>query len=170
MIRIKVPSGSSTFVVVTGRSYSSARFPTAAIQFWDGSQYVQLPDSASPSLEALRANLLWDFPTATSVQIGANIAWQGTVLAPLAAVAFPGSTQLNGTLIAASLVNSAGSARNHPFTGCAPIGPPPPTLLAEDDQYAIQQPETLRVAAPGVLGNDTKPAGATVTARTRRRA
>ena len=164
VIRIRVPSGSTTVVVVTGPSYSSARYPTAAIQFWNGSQYVQLPDSASPALEALRANLLWDFPEATSVQIGSGIAWQGTVLAPLAAVVFPGSTQLNGTLIAASLVNSAGSARNHPFTGCVPIGPPPPTLQAEDDHYAIQQPETLRVATPGVLQNDTKPPGATVTA------
>ena len=62
VIRIRVPSGSSTIVVVTGPSYSSARFPTAAIQFWDGSQYVQLPDSAPPALEALRSKLLWDFP------------------------------------------------------------------------------------------------------------
>ena len=161
VIRINVPLGSSTVVNVTGSAYSTARFPTAAIQFWNGSSYVQLPDSAPPNLEALRANLLWNFPAATSVQIGPNLAWQGTVLAPLANVVFPGSTQLNGTLIAKTLVNSQGSARNHPYTGCVPVAPPTPALEAVDDQYGIQQPEKLTIAAPGVLANDVVPAGAT---------
>ena len=118
VIEIKVPAGSSTVVNVTGSAYSTARFPTAAIKFWDGSQYVQISDPAPPVLEALRSSLLWNFPDATSVQIGPNLAWEGTVLAPLAAVTFPGSTQLNGSLIAGTLVNSSGSARNHPYMGC----------------------------------------------------
>ena len=159
VIEIKVPAGSSTVVNVTGSAYSTARFPTAAIKFWDGSQYVQLSDPAPPVLEALRSSLLWNFPDATSVQIGPNLAWEGTVLAPLAAVTFPGSTQLNGTLIAGSLVNSSGSARNHPYTGCVAVTPPPPVLQAADDHYAIQQPHALNVGAPGLLANDTIPAG-----------
>jgi choice-of-anchor A domain-containing protein/uncharacterized repeat protein (TIGR01451 family) len=160
VIKIKVPAGSSAVVNVTGSSYSSAAFPTAAIQFWDGSQYVQLSDPTPPALEALRTNLLWNFPDATSVQIGPNLAWEGTVLAPLAAVTFPGSTQLNGTLIAATLVDSQGSARNHPYTGCIPVAPPTPVLQAVNDRYAIQQPNSLTVAAPGVLANDVVPPGA----------
>ncbi len=163
VIEIKVPIGSSTVINVTGGAYSSARFPTAAIKFWDGNHYVQIPDPASPDLESLRANLLWNFPDATSVQIGPNLAWEGTVLAPLATVTFPGSTQLNGTLIAATLVNSAGSARNHPYRGCLQITPPPPILQAADDSYAIQQPHTLEVGVPGVLANDTVPGGSSAT-------
>jgi choice-of-anchor A domain-containing protein/uncharacterized repeat protein (TIGR01451 family) len=159
VIQVKVPLGSSTVVNVTGTSYSSAAFPTAAIQFWDGSKFVQLSDPTTPQLEALRTGLLWNFPDATSVQIGPNMAWEGTVLAPLAAVTFPGSTQLNGTLIAASLVNSQGSARNHPYSGCVPIEPPAPPLQAVDDSYTVQQPQTLKIAAPGVLANDTVPSG-----------
>jgi choice-of-anchor A domain-containing protein/uncharacterized repeat protein (TIGR01451 family) len=161
VIRIKVPTGSSTLVNVAGDAYTSASYPTAAIQFWNGSGYVQLPDNPSPSLEALRTSLLWNFPTATSVQIGPNMAWEGTVLAPRAAVVFPGSTPLNGTLIAASLESSAGSARNHPYTGCVPVAPPAPTVQAVDDQYSVAQGSVLRVTAPGVLVNDVYPVGST---------
>jgi choice-of-anchor A domain-containing protein/uncharacterized repeat protein (TIGR01451 family) len=161
VIRIKVPFGSSTVVNVTGDSYTTAAFPTAAIQFWNGSAYVQLNDSTTGDLEALRRALLWNFPSATSVQIGPNLAWEGTVLAPHALVKFPGSTQLNGTLIAASLPSSSGAARNHPFDGCADIGPPPPTVEALDDQYSVGQDKTLEIEAPGVLANDTFPDGST---------
>ncbi len=161
VIRIKVPFGSSTIVNVSGDSYTTAAFPTAAIQFWNGSAYVQLNDGTTGDLEALRRALLWNFPTATSVQIGPNLAWEGTVLAPHALVKFPGSTQLNGTLIAASLPSSSGSARNHPFDGCADVGPPPPTVEALDDQYSVSQHKTLEIEAPGVLANDTFPDGST---------
>ena len=165
VINIHVPFGSSTLVNVTGSSYTTAAFPTAAVQFWNGSSYVQLPDNPPAQLEALRTGLLWNFPTATSVQIGPNLAWQGTVLAPRAAVAFPGSTQLNGTLIAATLAGSMGAARNHPYTGCVTPSPPPgPTVEAVDDNYTVDQGKTLRVAAPGVLGNDSASNGAQLTA------
>ena len=165
VINIHVPFGSSTLVNVTGGSYTTAAFPTAAVQFWNGSSYVQLPDNPSADLEALRTNLLWNFPDATSVQIGPNLAWQGTVLAPRAAVSFPGSTQLNGTLIAASLAGSMGAARNHPYTGCiGPTPPPEPTVEAVDDNYSVDQGKTLTVAAPGVLGNDSASNGAQLTA------
>lgn len=164
VIQIKVPLGSSTVVNVTGSAYTSAAYPTAAIEFWDGSKFVQLSDPTTPQLEALRTGLLWNFPDASSVQIGPNLAWEGTVLAPLAAVTFPGSGQLNGTVIAASLVNGAGwTARNHLYTGCVPVTPPAPPLQAADDSYTIQQPQTLKVAAPGVLANDTIPSGAAAT-------
>ncbi len=157
VVRFKVPFGSSTIVNVTGDRYSSATLPTTSIEFWDGSNYVRVDDSSSPDVLALRNALLWNFPTASSVQIGPNMAWQGTVLAPRAALTFPGSTQLNGTIIAASLENSSGAARNAPYSGCLP--PPPP--VAADDHYQIDAGSTLHVDAPGVLGNDTVTSGAT---------
>ena len=162
VIKINVP-GSSTIVNVTGSSYTTAAFPTAAIQFWDGSNYVQPSDQSPPAIVALRDATLWNFPTATSVQIGPNLAWEGTVLAPRAAVSFPGSTQLDAP-IASSLENSRGAARNHPYTGCTSVTPPQPEIQAADDNYETDQGQTLRVKAPGVLANDTHPAGAALTA------
>ena len=85
-----MPFGSSTIVNVTGDSYTTAAFPTAAIQFWNGSAYVQLNDSTTGDLEALRRALLWNFPTATSVQIGPNIAWAGHRSRPTRARQVPG--------------------------------------------------------------------------------
>ena len=64
-------------------------------------------------------------------------------------------------MIAASLPSSSGAARNHPFDGCADIGPPPPTVEALDDQYSVGQEKTLEIEAPGVLANDTFPGGST---------
>jgi len=160
VIRIKVPVGSSTVVNVTGDTYSSARYPTAAIQFWDGSTYVQPGRQTSAAVATLRSNLLWNFPTATSVQIGPSLGWQGSILAPRAAVTFPGSTDLFGTLIAASLANGNGSAWIIQYTGC--VTPPATAPVAVDDAYQTDENETLEVDAPGVLDNDTYHAGATV--------
>ena len=60
--------------------------------------------ASGPEVEHIRRALLWNFPEATDIQIGPNLAWQGSVLAPGAAIVFPGSTQLNGTVVAGSLV------------------------------------------------------------------
>jgi choice-of-anchor A domain-containing protein/uncharacterized repeat protein (TIGR01451 family) len=163
VIKIHVPLGSSTLVNVTGDSYSSARFPTAAIQFWDGSTYVQPGRQTSSEAATLRSNLLWNFPTATNVQIGPSIGWQGSILAPRAAVSFQSSTDLFGSLIAESLANGNGSAWNVSYTGC--IALPPAAPVAVDDSYAVGQGTRLTVAAPGVLGNDTGPSGVTLTAK-----
>lgn len=124
-LQIKVPFGSTTIVNVSGTSYSSAIYPTSSISFWDGSQYVQFSDNApTPELDALRRATLWHFPLANTVQIGPNMAWQGTVLAPNSNVAFPGSTQLNGQILGAS-VSGNGTVNHRPFGGCLPAEPVP---------------------------------------------
>lgn len=63
-----------------------------------------------------RQSVLYNFYEATQLQIG-TIGVEGSVLAPLAAVAFGG--KLYGTLVAGSLSGS-GAAQWHQFTGCLP--------------------------------------------------
>ncbi len=137
-ILIRVPFGSTTLINVTGASYSTAVYPTASIEFWNGSSFQQFGDQApSPELEAMRRAMLWNFPEATNVQIGPSLAWQGSVLAPLAVIRFEGSTQLNGTIIGGALYGN-GEAHLRPPTGLClpdppspcppvpPVDPPPP--------------------------------------------
>ena len=134
-IRIRVPFGSTTLVNVTGTEYTTSAKPTTSIAFWNGSSYVQLSDPESnANLEQLRRGLVWNLPDAQNVQIGANLAWQGTLLAPGALVVFPGSTQLNGIIIAENL-EGGGSANNHAFNGCLPE-PCPPAAHADADAHA----------------------------------
>ncbi|HWI72860.1 MAG TPA: choice-of-anchor A family protein [Baekduia sp.] len=84
-ILIKVPFGSSTLINVTGTTYTTAQYPTTSVEFWNGSSFQQFGNAApSPELEAMRRAMLWNFPDATDVQIGPSLAWQGSVLAPLA--------------------------------------------------------------------------------------
>jgi choice-of-anchor A domain-containing protein/uncharacterized repeat protein (TIGR01451 family) len=127
-LRFRVPVGATTLVNVSGLTYTTTARPTYAVTFWNGSSYVQVGDTApTPELDTLRRGLLWNFPDADTVQIGPNLGWQGTLLAPGALVVFPGSTQLNGIIIAENL-EGGGAANNHPFDGCLPPPcPPPPT-------------------------------------------
>ena len=125
-IRINVPFGSSTLINVHGTSYDTSTRPTYSLEFWDGTGYVQFGDQApSDELEALRRALVWNFPEATAIQIGPQLGWHGTVLAPGAAFSFPGNTQLNGTIIAGSLAGN-GESHLHLPDGCLPPVPPGP--------------------------------------------
>ena len=172
-IRFRVPFGSTTLVNVTGTEYTTSAKPTTSIAFWNGSSYVQLSDPESnPNLEQLRRGLLWNLPDAQSVQIGANLAWQGTLLAPGALVVFPGSTQLNGVIIAENL-EGGGSANNHAFNGCLPEPcpptptptptptPPTPTPTATPTPEPTPEPPPLPPdpIQPSPPGDDTPPSG-----------
>ena len=127
VIRIRVPSSSTTIVNVTGSSFTTTQVPTVAVELWDGSSYQQPGDTPSTALEQVRTKLLWNLPTATSVQIGPSISWQGSVLAAHAEFSF-GSGSLYGTIVADALhgvPNGAnGSARDHRFVGCVPAPAP----------------------------------------------
>ena len=127
-LRFRYPVGATTLVNVGGLAYTTTARPTYAVTFWNGSSYVQAGDTApSQDVDTLRRRLLWNFPDAQTVQIGPNLGWQGTLLAPAALFLFPGSTQLNGNIIVQNL-DGNGSANNHPFDGCLPPPcPPAPT-------------------------------------------
>lgn len=150
-ILIRVPFGSTTLINVSGTSYSTAVHPTVSIEFWDGSSYRQFGDQApSPELEAMRRAMLWNFPQATSVQIGPSLAWQGSVLAPLAVIRFEGSTQLNGTIIGGALIGN-GEAHLRPPTGlCLPDPPSPcPPVFPEFPEFPVIPPDPGNPPGPG---------------------
>ncbi len=127
-IRLRVPFGSSTLITVTGASYSTATQPYFSMEIWNGSSYSQYGNDGVPEeVEHIRRALLWNFPEATDIQIGPNLAWQGSVLAPGAAIVFPGSTQLNGTVIAGSLVGRGETHLHPPDEICLPDPEPTPT-------------------------------------------
>jgi Domain of unknown function DUF11 len=126
-IRLRVPFGSSTLITVTGESYSTATQPYYSMEIWNGTAYSQYGNEGVPEeVEHIRRALLWNFPEATDIQIGPNLAWQGSVLAPGAAIVFPGSTQLNGTVVAGSLVGRGESHLHPPDEICLPDPGPDP--------------------------------------------
>jgi choice-of-anchor A domain-containing protein len=98
-VRLNVPAGSTTLVNVSGSTYANTLTS------------IQLGNS-SP------AQLMWNFPEATSVQIG-GVAWQGAVLAPNAAVSVSNG-QVNGPIVAAQLSSSSVAINHAPFGGCLP--------------------------------------------------
>ena len=124
VLRIKVPLGSpapTTIISVNGAAYTSPSAPATKLEFWSGTGFAEFGDPApSPQLEQIRAGLVWSFPTATSVQVGPNVGWQGSILAPAATLRFR-SGQINGTVAAAALTGTTSSYR-HLFGGsCLPL-------------------------------------------------
>jgi choice-of-anchor A domain-containing protein/uncharacterized repeat protein (TIGR01451 family) len=139
-LRFRYPVGATTLVNVRGPAYTT---------FWNGSSYVQAGDTApSQGVDTLRRRLLWNFPDAQTVQIGPNLGWQGTLLAPAALFVFPGSTQLNGNIIVQNL-DGNGSANNHAFDGCLPPPcPPPPTPTPTPTATPTATPTPSPTATP----------------------
>lgn len=148
-IQIKVPFGATTIVNVSGSTYSSAVYPTSSISYWDGSRYVQFSDQApTPDLGALRDATLWNFPLANRVEIGPNLAWQGSILAPSSAVDAMGGTQINGQVIGASVEGNA-TVNHHPFSGCLPPAPTDDLALDPLCRNSVSNTAKLRLRNTG---------------------
>ncbi|MFH9353747.1 choice-of-anchor A family protein [Kitasatospora sp. NPDC017646] len=122
-IYLKVPAGAVTVVNVTGGAYDMAAAGTTDFHLWDEEKSAFVLDDKLRSAAggAIRAKLLWNFPSATKVVKNSAAAWAGTVLAPNAAFDLGSGGPVNGSVIAASLTGK-GSAETHhyPFTGCLP--------------------------------------------------
>jgi choice-of-anchor A domain-containing protein len=99
-ITISVPAGSTTLINVSGSSFTSNLY---------GIELV------GPTPETV----LWNFALATSVQQTSGLNWQGTLLAPHAAV-----TESNGQFYGQTLSDRANIGSelfvHHPFGGCLP--------------------------------------------------
>ena len=108
-IEIKVPDGATTLINVTGSTYTSGFRPTTSMRFWDGNGYVQFGDNApNDRVARARKDLLWSFPDADSIQLGPNLDWQGSVLAPRSFVLLADNTRFHGTLVA-QIARAAGN-------------------------------------------------------------
>lgn len=127
-IRINAPQQSTMLINVTGAGYSTSQAGLASVSLWNGSGYAQYGyPSSDPVAVAYRTHLVWNFPEATSVAIGPGLSWEGTVLAPYAAVQLTGGAALNGTVIAASASAGPGAAVStelHPYSANPPCLPP----------------------------------------------
>lgn len=120
---VKVPVGSVTVINVTGGSYDMAAAGTTGFNIWDEGKSAFVLDDKLQSAAggAIRAKLLWNFPTATKVVKNSKAAWAGTVLAPNAAFDLGSGGPVNGSVIAASLTGKGGAETHHyPFAGCLP--------------------------------------------------
>jgi choice-of-anchor A domain-containing protein len=158
VIQIRVPAGASTLINVTGETYTSAAYPTVAMRFWDGSKYVQFSDTApNDRVEQARRDLLWSFPDASSVQLGGNIDWQGSVLAPRALVLLADNTRFHGTLVAENL-EEEGTATLPGFGGCLPPPcPPVPTPTPTPTETPTPTPTPTPTVDPGSGGEQGPP-------------
>ncbi len=82
--------------------------------------YMNLSGSAAA------AGVMWNLPLATGLAVTHGVAWQGSILAPNAAVTGTNEPQLNGQLIAASVPDSTWVINRVKYTGCLPVPPGPP--------------------------------------------
>ncbi|MEV7782031.1 choice-of-anchor A family protein [Kitasatospora sp. NPDC088351] len=172
---IKVPAGSVTVINVTGDAYDMAAAKTTGFHLWDAAKesYVLDDKLQSASGGAVRAKLLWNFPTATRVVKNSQAAWAGTVLAPNAAFDLGSAGPVNGSVIAKSLTGKGGAETHHyPFTGCLPTVVPPPTtvptvppVVPSGTPSATTTPSTPGTpgtpeasATPGASGSPSAPA------------
>ncbi len=90
---------------------------TDALQdsLWKSGSHQQLSDTPTNTQDReLRSRLLWVFPDATTLTIGPSVAWEGTILAPNAAVTVSGSVPIRGTLIAHNVTGVA-TLRSYPL-------------------------------------------------------
>lgn len=175
---VKVPVGSVTVVTVTGDGYDMAAARTTGFHLWDEGKKAYVLDDKLQSAAggAVRAKLLWNFPTATKVVKNSQAAWAGTVLAPNAAFDLGSGGPVNGSVIAKSLTGKGGAETHHyPFTGCLttevpPTAPPtvPPVVpsgspSATTTPSASGTPSTLGTpgasVTPSASGSPSTPTG-----------
>ncbi|WP_406295877.1 choice-of-anchor A family protein [Streptomyces sp. NBC_00624] len=121
-VYIRVPSGATTVVNVTGDTYDMAKAGTTGFFLAAGDGKSILDDkSQSADSGAVRAKLLWNFPDAKTITKHSNAAWPGTVLAPQAHFELGSGAPVNGSLLVASLHGTGGAETHHyPFNGCLP--------------------------------------------------
>ncbi|WP_395293974.1 choice-of-anchor A family protein [Kitasatospora hibisci] len=159
-VYVKVPAGSVTVVNVTGDTYDMAAAKTTGFHLWDEGRKAYVLDDKLQSAAggAVRAKLLWNFPTAGKVVKNSAAAWAGTVLAPNAAFDLGSGGPVNGSVIAKSLTGKGGAETHHyPFTGCLPAVVPAPTTVPTVPPTTVP---TVPPVVPGGSPSATAPSTA----------
>ncbi|MEU8511319.1 choice-of-anchor A family protein [Kitasatospora sp. NPDC048722] len=162
-VYLKVPVGAVTVVNVTGGAYDMAAAGTTGFFVWDEAKasYVLDDKLQSAAGGAIRAKLLWNFPSATTVVKNGKAAWAGTVLAPNAAFDLGNGGPVNGSVIAASLTGSGGAETHHyPFTGCLPaVLPTPSATPTVPPTGKPTVPPVVPTGTPSTPGTTAQPSG-----------
>lgn len=81
---------------------------TAVIDVNGGPALSVAPQYMSLSGSATAADIVWNLPNVTSFTVTSGIGWQGTILAPNAAVSATAQAQVNGQLLVARWVEETG--------------------------------------------------------------
>jgi choice-of-anchor A domain-containing protein len=103
--QLRIPNGSMAIINVTGNSFSASGSNDGTL--WDGAAYSAYPaNSTSAIAEAYRTHVVWNFPTATTINV-AGFTLEGTLLAPKASVSTSGS-RINGSMFIDTM-SSAGT-------------------------------------------------------------
>jgi len=132
-VTVDVAAGSTTLINVTGSSFTSGLY---RIELVGGS-----PDK-----------LLWNFPLATAVQQTSGLDWQGTLLAPNAAVNVANGN-LYGQIIADRVTIGSDGLFHRPFGGCLPPAPTKDLSLASLCTDPVTNHHTLRLRNTGSVAH-----------------
>ena len=120
-IFLKVPSGATTIVNVSGGTYDMEKAGTTGFFLSEGQNFVLDDKLQSASGGTVRSRLLWNFPETRTITKSSKAAWPGSVLAPRAHLELGTAAPINGSVWVASLHGSGGAETHHfPFTGCLP--------------------------------------------------
>jgi choice-of-anchor A domain-containing protein len=127
-VQLRAPTGAVILINVTGASFSTAVRSMYAVQMWDGSSYVQYSHPTSDSnANNYRSRTFWNFPSATTVQIGPGLAFEGSVVAPNADVRYAGG-QANGGAYVKSIDQTNGG-EIHWYQPMPPACTNPPSIV-----------------------------------------
>lgn len=114
--QLRIPNGSMAVVNVTGNSFSSTGSNDGTL--WDGAAYTAYsPNSTSAIAEAYRTHVVWNFPTANTIDV-AGFTLEGTLLAPKASVATNGS-RINGSMFIDTMASAGTTSAYSTVLRCA---------------------------------------------------
>jgi choice-of-anchor A domain-containing protein len=114
--QIRIPNGSMAIINVTGNSFNAAGSNDGTL--WDGVAYTAYPaNSTSAIADAYRTHVVWNFPTATSINV-AGFTLEGTLLAPKASVSTSGS-RINGSMFIDTMASAGTTSAYSTVLRCA---------------------------------------------------
>ncbi len=145
--QLRIPTGSIAVINVTGSSFVSTGSNSGGL--WDGNSYANYSaNSTNATAVAYRTHVVWNFPSATAVDVG-GFTLEGSMLAPKAAVKTSGA-RINGSMFVDSLVSAGTSAAYATALRCAalPVGGdvPDPTPASTTTTTAVAATTTTGAA------------------------
>ena len=166
--QIRIPNGSMAIINVTGNSFSSTGSNDGTL--WDGAAYTAYsPNSTSAIAEAYRTHVVWNFPTANTINV-AGFTLEGTLLAPKASVSTNGS-RINGSMFIDTMASAGTTSAYSTVLRCAEL-PEGGEYFDDNAPWSTTTttpaPTTTTVAVTTTVAPTTSPtiAGAGLTAPT----
>ena len=116
--QLRIPNGSLAIINVTGNSFLSTGSNDGTL--WDGAAYTAYSaNSTSAVAEAYRTHVVWNFPTANTIDVG-GFTLEGTMLAPKASVSTSGS-RINGSMFVDTMASAGTTSAYSSVLRCAAL-------------------------------------------------